>query len=159
MFTVTEYEGTREEQYALVVKQLKALIADETDRIANLANASALLAQFLKNINWVGFYVFDGKELVLGPFQGLPACVRIPIGKGVCGTAAKERRTIVVEDVHQFEGHIACDAASQSEIVVPIEIGGELFGVLDIDSPVKGRFDDVDRRGLEMFVETLVEFL
>jgi len=159
MFTVTEYKGTREEQYALVTKQLKALIADESDRIANLANASALLAQFLKNINWVGFYVFDGKELVLGPFQGLPACVRIPIGKGVCGTAAKERRTIVVEDVHQFEGHIACDAASQSEIVVPIEIDGELFGVLDIDSPVKGRFDDVDRRGLEMFVETLVEFL
>jgi L-methionine (R)-S-oxide reductase len=159
MFTVTEYKGTREEQYALVAKQLKALIADESDRIANLANASALLAQFLKNINWVGFYVFDGKELVLGPFQGLPACVRIPIGKGVCGTAAKERRTIVVEDVHQFEGHIACDAASQSEIVVPIEIDGELFGVLDIDSPVKGRFDDVDRRGLEMFVETLVEFL
>lgn len=137
MFHPTVYSGTREENYALVIEQLKALIAGEPSMIANLANAAALLHQFLPDINWVGFYLTDGDELVLGPFQGLPACVRIPFGKGVCGTAAAERRTIVVPDVHEFPGHIACDAASQSEIVVPLMKEGRVIGVLDIDSPVK----------------------
>ncbi|OQP06502.1 histidine kinase [Geobacillus sp. 46C-IIa] len=156
MFRPTAYSGTREENYALVIEQLKALIAGEPNMIANLANAAALLNQFLTDINWVGFYLAEGDELVLGPFQGLPACVRIPFGKGVCGTAAAERRTVVVPDVHQFPGHIACDAASQSEIVVPLIKEGRVIGVLDIDSPVKNRFDDTDRRYLEQFVGVLI---
>jgi len=156
MFHPTAYSGTREENYALVINQLKTLTAGEPNMVANLANAAALLNQFLTDINWVGFYLTDGDELVLGPFQGLPACVRIPFGKGVCGTAAAERRTVVVPDVHQFPGHIACDAASQSEIVVPLIKGGRVIGVLDIDSPVKNRFDDIDRRYLEQFAAALV---
>ncbi|MBB6282658.1 GAF domain-containing protein [Geobacillus subterraneus] len=156
MFHPTAYSGTREENYALVIEQLKALIAGEPNMIANLANAAALLNQFLTDINWVGFYLAEGDELVLGPFQGLPACVRIPFGKGVCGTAAAERRTVVVPDVHQFPGHIACDAASQSEIVVPLIKEGRVIGVLDIDSPVKNRFDDTDRRYLEQFAGVLI---
>ncbi|NNV06003.1 GAF domain-containing protein [Geobacillus sp. C56-T2] len=156
MFHRMAYNGTREENYTLVIEQLKALIAGEPNLIANLANAAALLNQFLEQINWVGFYLADGDELVLGPFQGLPACVRIPFGKGVCGTAAAERRTVVVPDVHQFPGHIACDAASQSEIVVPLIKDGRVVGVLDIDSPIKNRFDDVDRRYLEQFAAALV---
>lgn len=159
MFSVTKYSGTREEQYALVAKQLDALIKDEPSRIANLANASALLNQFLENVNWVGFYLNDGQELVLGPFQGLPACIRIPFGKGVCGTAYSNRQTVRVEDVNQFEGHIACDSASQSEVVVPIVVNGEAIGVLDIDSPTTNRFDEVDEKGLELFVETLVKHI
>jgi L-methionine (R)-S-oxide reductase len=151
-----QYNGTREENYELVIKQLKALIEGETNFIANLANAAALLNQFLDNINWVGFYITDGNELVLGPFQGLPACVRIPFGKGVCGTAAKNKKTEIVPDVHLFPGHIACDAASQSEIVVPMMKNGNVIGVLDIDSPIKNRFDEIDQQYLEKFVETLV---
>jgi L-methionine (R)-S-oxide reductase len=151
-----QYNGTREENYELVIKQLKALIEGETNFIANLANAAALLNQFLDNINWVGFYITDGNELVLGPFQGLPACVRIPFGKGVCGTAAKNKKTEIVPDVHLFPGHIACDAASQSEIVVPMIKNGNVIGVLDIDSPIKNRFDEIDQKYLEKFVETLV---
>lgn len=159
MFHAISYNGTREENYELVIKQLQALIDGETNFIANLANASALLNQFLENINWVGFYLAVGEELVLGPFQGLPACVRIPFGKGVCGTAAKNKKTELVPDVHLFPGHIACDAASQSEIVVPMIKNGNVIGVLDIDSPIKNRFDDIDRRYLEKFVETLVASL
>jgi L-methionine (R)-S-oxide reductase len=159
MFSVANYSGTLEEQYQTVAKQLKALIEDEPNRIANLANASALLAQFLKNINWVGFYLYDGKELVLGPFQGLPACIRIPLGKGVCGTAAENGQTILVEDVNAFPGHIACDAASQSEIVVPIKKEGALIGVLDIDSPTTHRFSEEDQKGLEKFIEVLNTYL
>ncbi|MGV3489566.1 MAG: GAF domain-containing protein [Tuberibacillus sp.] len=159
MFTVTKYSGTREEQYALVAKQLDALISGEPSTIANLANAAALLNQFLENINWVGFYLSDGKELVLGPFQGLPACIRIPFGKGVCGTAFAKGTTVRVEDVNQFEGHIACDANSQSEIVVPIAVDGKAIGVLDIDSPVTNRFDEIDQKGLELFVQTLAKHL
>jgi L-methionine (R)-S-oxide reductase len=151
-----QYNGTREENYELVIKQLKALIEGEANFIANLANAAALLNQFLDNINWVGFYIADGNELVLGPFQGLPACVRIPFGKGVCGTAAKNKKTELVPDVHLFPGHIACDAASQSEIVVPMIKNGNLIGVLDIDSPIKNRFDKIDQKYLEKFIETLV---
>jgi L-methionine (R)-S-oxide reductase len=159
MFHVMNYNGTREENYELVIKQLKALIEGETNLIANLANASALLNQFLEQINWVGFYLTEGNELVLGPFQGLPACVRIPFGKGVCGSAAKNKKTELVPDVNLFPGHIACDAASQSEIVVPMIKNGEVIGVLDIDSPIKNRFDEVDQHYLEKFVETLVASL
>jgi GAF domain-containing protein len=136
--------------------QLDALLAGESNRIANLANASALLNQFLEDVNWVGFYLLENEELILGPFQGLPACTRIPLGRGVCGTAAIRMETVRVEDVHQFLGHIACDAASRSEIVVPMIHSGQLVGVLDIDSPTPGRFDAVDQACLERFVEVLL---
>jgi L-methionine (R)-S-oxide reductase len=159
VFHVENYRGNKEDNYELVKKQLKALVEDEKNQIANLSNASALLNQFLDRINWVGFYLMDEKELVLGPFQGLPACVRIPVGRGVCGTAVQRRETILVEDVHQFPGHIACDAASQSEIVVPLIKNGEVIGVLDIDSPEKARFDEVDKQKLEEFVEVLMPYI
>lgn len=156
MFENIAYSGTREEQYKTALSQLKSLIADEPDRVANLANASALLKQCLNDTNWAGFYLYDGKELVLGPFQGLPACIRIPLGKGVCGTSASERRTLRIADVHEFPGHIACDAASNSEIVVPLVKDDTLIGVLDIDSPLKERFDAEDQAFLEEFAEILV---
>lgn len=155
MFQNTAYTGTRHEQQNQVLDQLKALIHGENNAVANLANASALLNHFLKDINWVGFYIYDGAELVLGPFQGLPACIRIPLKRGVCGTAASELKTCLVEDVHAFPGHIACDAATNSEIVVPVKKDGRLYGVLDIDSPLKGRFDEEDRLFLEKFVSIL----
>jgi L-methionine (R)-S-oxide reductase len=117
------------------------------------------LNQFLEQINWVGFYLTENDELVLGPFQGLPACVRIPFGKGVCGTAAKNKKTIIVPDVHLFPGHIACDAASQSEIVVPMVKDGNVIGVLDIDSPIKNRFDETDQKYLEKFVDVIIATL
>ncbi|AVK83886.1 GAF domain-containing protein [Lysinibacillus sp. B2A1] len=156
MFTKIRYDGPIAEQYHSLTKQLDALLTGETDYIANLSNASALLNQFLTNINWVGFYILQGEELVLGPFQGLPACVRIPTGRGVCGTAVAQKETIVVKDVHEFPGHIACDAASQSEIVIPLIKNGEVIGVLDIDSPVVNRFSQEDQDGLELFVNTLL---
>jgi L-methionine (R)-S-oxide reductase len=160
MFNVEMYSGSREENYNLVKKQLHALIHDETNQMANLSNASALLNQFLDRINWVGFYLMDiNQQLVLGPFQGLPACVRIPVGKGVCGTSALKKETVVVADVHQFPGHIACDAASQSEIVIPLIKDEQLIGVLDIDSPEKDRFDDLDKQKLEEFVAILVKHI
>ncbi|MGF7048469.1 GAF domain-containing protein [Paenibacillus sp. DS2015] len=155
MFQAIPYEGDRGYQFLAVLDQLKSLIHDEPSSIANLANASSLLNLFMKDTNWVGFYLFDGKELVLGPFQGLPACIRIPLGRGVCGTAAAERRTLVIDDVHAFPGHIACDAASNSEVVVPIIKNSELYGVLDIDSPLNNRFDDEERQFLEQFVDIL----
>jgi L-methionine (R)-S-oxide reductase len=123
-----------------------------------LANASASLKQHLPDVNWAGFYLMRNNELVLGPFQGLPACVRIATGKGVCGTAASERRSIVVKDVDQFPGHIACDSASRSEVVIPMIVGERILGVLDIDSPSLDRFDDDDRIGLELVVATLLKF-
>jgi L-methionine (R)-S-oxide reductase len=160
MFNVEMYKGSRQENYELVKKQLTALLDGEKNQIANLSNASALLNQFLDRINWVGFYLMDeNNELVLGPFQGLPACVRIPLGKGVCGTSAKTRETIRVEDVHQFPGHIACDAASNSEIVIPLIKDGNLLGVLDIDSPEKNRFDELDQDQLEELTAILVNYL
>jgi L-methionine (R)-S-oxide reductase len=159
MFSVETYNGSKEEQFPLAIKQLKALLDGEDDRIANLSNASAFLNQFLENINWVGFYLVKDEQLVLGPFQGLPACVRIPLGKGVCGTAAANKRTERVADVHQFPGHIACDAASNSEIVVPLIKDNILIGVLDIDSPIKNRFDEMDEAFLEEFVEILVKYI
>ena len=141
--------------YKLLCAQLKALTEDVPYPTANLANASALLWQHLENINWAGFYIMEQGALVLGPFQGKPACIRIPVGKGVCGTAAAEDRTQLVADVHQFPGHIACDGASNSEIVVPIHKDGQVWGVLDIDSPLFGRFTPEDREGLEDFVKAL----
>ncbi|WP_102347515.1 GAF domain-containing protein [Bacillus sp. Marseille-P3661] len=160
MFETKQYSGSKEKNYELVIKQLQALLEGEQNQIANLANASALLNQFLQETNWVGFYLVENNnELVLGPFQGLPACVRIPFGKGVCGTAAQELKTQRVADVHAFPGHIACDAASQSEIVIPIIKDGNLLGVLDIDSPIKNRFDEIDEKYLEQFVNTLSEYL
>lgn len=155
MFHASEYSGSRDERQNAVLSQLQALIAGESSQVANMANAAALLNFYLDDINWVGFYLFDGKELVLGPFQGLPACIRIPLGKGVCGTSAQRRETLRIEDVHAFPGHIACDAASNSEIVVPVVKEGQLLGVLDIDSPSKGRFDEKDQAFLERFVAAL----
>lgn len=153
------YQGKKEKNYELVQKQLSALIEDETNRIANLSNAAALLNQFLDEINWVGFYLYEEGQLILGPFQGLPACVRIPMGKGVCGTSAATEKTLRIEDVHQFPGHIACDAASRSEIVIPLMKDGKLIGVLDIDSPVTDRFDEIDQQGLEKFADILSRHL
>jgi len=146
----------RDELYRDLVRSLESLLGGEPDALANLANASGLLAGALDRINWCGFYLLRGEELVLGPFQGKPACVRISLGQGVCGTAAARRETILVADVESFPGHIACDPASRSEIVVPILEGSELHGLLDIDAPEKNRFDEKDRAGLERFVQTLV---
>lgn len=159
MFQTTNYTGTKTKNYQLMIKQLRALLEGESSQIANLSNASALLNQFLDRVNWVGFYLTEKEELVLGPFQGLPACVRIPFGKGVCGTAASERKTQRIADVHAFPGHIACDAASQSEIVIPLIKAGTFIGILDIDSPEKDRFDEIDEQMLEEFAATLVEYL
>ena len=144
--------------YAELVDQARSLLADETDRIANAANFSALVFHSLPDLNWAGFYFFDGEELVVGPFQGKPACVRIALGRGVCGTAARTRDTQVVRDVHDFPGHIACDAASQSEVVVPLVASdGSLIGVWDVDSPSVARFDDADRAGMEALCAVFIE--
>lgn len=159
MFNQVSYTEDRVKDYELLIKQIHALSEDENDQIALLSNASSLLNQFLNEINWVGFYLWKEEQLILGPFQGLPACVRIQYGKGVCGTAIKERKTQRVEDVHAFPGHIACDAASQSEIVVPIIIDDVIYGVLDIDSPIKNRFDETDQIYLEKFIEALKQYL
>ena len=141
--------------YQTLNTQLSTLIHGVPHRIANLANASALLYHTLDNLNWAGFYLLENDTLVLGPFQGKPACIEIPVGRGVCGAAVAEGRTQLVRDVHQFPGHIACDSASNSEIVVPIRAGGKFVGVLDIDSPNIGRFTEEDRAGLEAFVKVL----
>lgn len=141
--------------YDLLQKQLSSLIEDETNLIAILCNASALINDNMDKINWVGFYLIEENELILGPFQGHPACVHIQIGKGVCGTAVSTNETQVVKDVHQFPGHIACDANSNSEIVVPIHKDGKIIGVLDIDAPIKNRFNDQDRIGLEKIVSII----
>ena len=143
--------------YAELSDALRALTRGEADWIANLANASALLYHSLPDLNWAGFYLLKNDELVVGPFQGKPACVRIALGRGVCGTAAANRETIIVPNVHEFADHIACDSASNSEIVVPMIQRGALLGVLDVDSPNLGRFDDEDRAGLELFVRVLLE--
>lgn len=138
-------------------RELEALLGEERNMIANLANASALLFNSLPDLNWSGFYLISGDQLILGPFQGKPACVRIPVGKGVCGTAFRDRKTYVVPDVHEFPGHIACDEASQSEMVIPIMVEGEPVGVMDLDSPIKSRFDEIDQKYLEEFVKILIE--
>jgi GAF domain-containing protein len=145
--------------YAELARDLRALLAGERDLIANAANTAALIWEALPDLNWSGFYLYKSGELVLGPFQGKPACVRIAIGKGVCGTAAQRRETVLVEDVHAFPGHIACDSASNSEVVVPLLRGGELLGVLDLDSPTHARFTARDARGIETLAGIFVESL
>jgi L-methionine (R)-S-oxide reductase len=156
-YTAAAYEfRDKPADYARLAEELRALLANESDRIANAANTAALIFAVLPDINWAGFYFLRGGELVLGPFQGKPACVRIALGQGVCGAAAVQRRTMVVVDVQKFPGHIACDPASRSEIVVPLVNSGTLLGVLDIDSPVAGRFDEADARGLEAVARAFV---
>ena len=159
MFSATSLSGDKPQQYAQLAGQARALLQGERDRIANAANLSALVYHALPQLNWVGFYFHDGVELVVGPFQGLPACVRIPLDKGVCGAAASSRRTQRVDDVDAFPGHIACDAASRSELVVPLVRGDELIGVFDLDSPEPGRFDVQDQEGLEAIARIYVESL
>ncbi|MCL6713378.1 GAF domain-containing protein [Pseudomonas sp. R2.Fl] len=158
-FTSQILTGSKPEQYAQLAAQARALLSGESDRIANAANLSALVYHALPDLNWAGFYFHDGTELVVGPFQGLPACVRIALDKGVCGAAARTRQTQRVEDVEAFPGHIACDSASRSELVVPLVKNDRLIGVLDLDSPRLARFDEEDQRGLEevaaIYVETL----
>ena len=141
--------------YALLSEQLRALTQGVPHFVANLANASALLWHSMEDLNWAGFYLLEGETLVLGPFQGKPACIEIPVGKGVCGSAVMEDRTLVVPDVHAFPGHIACDGASNSEIVIPLRKNGKTVGVLDIDSPIFGRFTETDRIGLEKIAEII----
>lgn len=153
----SEAHGGKAELYELLAQQAVALFGTERDRIANAANLAALLFEVLPDLNWAGFYFYDGRELVLGPFQGKPACIRIAIGSGVCGAAAQRRHSLLVPDVHAFDGHIACDAASKSEIVVPLLQGARLLGVLDLDSPVPGRFDEDDRSGLERLAAIWVQ--
>jgi L-methionine (R)-S-oxide reductase len=158
MFTLSSIEGDKPQVYAGLVEQARGLLTGEHDRIANAANFAALVYHGLPELNWAGFYLSQGEVLVVGPFQGLPACVRIPFGKGVCGTAAVTRATQVVPDVDAFPGHIACDAASRSEIVVPlIDRHGALIGVFDVDSPTPGRFDEDDRHGMEALCAVFME--
>ena len=145
--------------YEDLCARLSALTEGVPYRIANLANASALLYDVLPELNWAGFYLMEGGLLVLGPFQGKPACIEIPVGKGVCGTAVQEGKTQLVPDVHRFPGHIACDGASNSEIVVPLRVRGEIVGVLDLDSPRLSRFTEADRGGLERFAAILEDML
>lgn len=149
----------KQEFYSELAKMLQSLLEIERDWLANTANFSALLFSQLPEINWAGFYLLKADELVLGAFQGNPACVRIALGRGVCGTAAQKRKILVVPDVDNFVGHIACDSASRSEIVLPIILpNGELWGVLDIDSPIKERFDEADRNGIENLLKILIDF-
>jgi L-methionine (R)-S-oxide reductase len=150
---------TKAALYDELARELDALLEGEPDRVATAANAAAAIYHALPELNWAGFYFLRGEELVLGPFQGRPACVRIPLGKGVCGTAAAQRRSVLVPDVVAFPGHIACDTASRSELVVPLMVGDALLGVLDLDSPVLGRFDEVDRAGCERLAGVVVRHL
>lgn len=158
MFTAAALQSdSKSGQYAELASQARGLLHGERDRIANAANFAALVWHALPDINWCGFYFFDGKELVVGPFQGQPACVRIALGKGVCGTAASTRETQLVEDVNAFDGHIACDSASRSEVVVPLYDGERLIGVWDVDSPRVARFDADDRAGMEALCAIFLE--
>jgi GAF domain-containing protein len=159
MFQTGTLEGSKPEQYAQLLEQARGLMHGERDRTANAANLSALVFHALPDLNWVGFYFFDGTELVVGPFQGHPACVRIAIGRGVCGTAAATRQTQRVPDVDAFPGHIPCDSASRSELVVPLFQGEHLVGVFDLDSPRLDRFDEDDQRGLEAIAQAFIDSL
>ena len=160
MFQSAALAGSKPEQYAELATQARGLLSGERDRVANAANLSALVYHALPQLNWVGFYFWDGRELVVGPFQGQPACVRIALGKGVCGTAAATRQTQRVADVDAFPGHIPCDSASRSELVVPLfGEGGALLGVFDLDSPVPDRFDAQDQQGLEQIAALFLESL
>jgi L-methionine (R)-S-oxide reductase len=147
----------RSVDYESLRDQLEALLHDETDALANSANFVGLVYNALPDINWLGIYVMRDEELVLGPYQGNPACVRIPIGQGVCGAAARDRKTMRVADVHEFDGHIVCDPASRSEVVVPLVAGGRLLGVLDIDSPLPARFSEQDQRGVESLCDVFIK--
>ena len=158
-FSTQTLTGSKPEQYAQLAEQARALVHGEPDRNANAANLAALVYHTLPDLNWVGFYFHDGKELVVGPFQGLPACVRIALNRGVCGAAATTRQTQRVADVEAFPGHIACDAASRSELVVPLVNDGQLVGVFDLDSPRLDRFDAHDQDGLETIARIFVESL
>lgn len=159
MHTLQGLSADKAAAYAELERNLDALLAGEPNRISGAANMASLLYWSLPDLNWAGFYLLDdgSGDLLVGPFQGKPACVRIPVGKGVCGTSAARRETVLVPDVHQFPGHIACDAASNSEVVVPIVADGRLLGVLDLDSPVTGRFDEADARGLEALVRVYLK--
>ena len=161
MFTLNHDISRKDKSmfYKDLANSLQVLIGKEKNSIANMANMASLLYFTLPDINWSGFYLFDGDELVLGPFHGKPACIRIPLGKGVCGTSAEKRATVIVKNVHEFPGHIACDADSKSEIVLPIIVADTLFGVLDIDSPTFERFDHEDKLGLEELIRILVNSL
>jgi L-methionine (R)-S-oxide reductase len=159
MFTSSALEGSKPQQYAELAQQARALLHGEPDRTANAANLSALVYHALPHLNWVGFYFYDGTELVVGPFQGQPACVRIALGKGVCGTAAVSKRTQRIADVDTFPGHIPCDSASRSELVVPLFKNDELVGVFDLDSPQLDRFDAEDQQGLEEIAKIFLEAL
>jgi GAF domain-containing protein len=152
----SESAGTQAALHSELIQQARALLQGERDLTANAANLAALIFHTLPDLNWAGFYWMKAGELVLGPFQGKPACVRIALGKGVCGTAARERRTVIVPDVHEFPGHIACDSASRSELVVPVIHHGTLIGVLDLDSPLLRRFDESDARALEQVVDVFL---
>lgn len=151
--------NTKDQFYNYLNLKLTGLICEEKDWLANLSNASALMWLLMDEINWVGFYLYKNDELVLGPFQGKPACTHIEMGKGVCGTAVEKRETQLVKDVHDFPGHIACDIQSNSEIVVPIIIDNKIIGVLDIDSPIVERFDEVDKKHIEKFVNLLIKYI
>ncbi|PZO08211.1 MAG: diguanylate cyclase [Lysobacteraceae bacterium] len=159
MFQANNLSGDKTEQYAQLLEQARGLMHGERDRTANAANLSSLVFHALPGLNWVGFYFFDGTELVVGPFQGHPACVRIALGRGVCGTAAVTRQTQRIADVDAFPGHIPCDSASRSELVVPLYRGDELLGVFDLDSPALDRFDADDQRGLEAMASAFIESL
>ncbi|MDP1696887.1 MAG: GAF domain-containing protein [Xanthomonadaceae bacterium] len=159
MFTSSTLSGSKPEQYAQLLAQARALMHGERDRIANAANLSALIYHSLAEVNWAGFYFFDGKELVVGPFQGLPACIRIPLGKGVCGAAASSGHSQCIDDVDAFPGHIPCDSASRSELVVPLFDGSTLIGVLDLDSPSLARFDAEDQAGMEAIAQAWLDAL
>jgi GAF domain-containing protein len=152
MMQAYQFSNHLEDHYKLMVQTVKAFLTDEPNVIANLSNTSAIINEYVKDINWVGFYLMENGELVLGPFQGKPACIRIPVGRGVCGTSVLKKETLIVEDVHQFPGHIACDAASNSEIVIPIMKAGVVFAVLDIDSPEFNRFSNLEKKYLEEVV-------
>ena len=156
MFAIESVSGSKAEIYEELQRQVRGLLTGERDLIANAANVASLIWHLVPDLNWAGFYFVKGGELVLGPFQGKPACVRIAVGKGVCGTAVARRETVLVEDVHVFPGHIACDSASNSELVVPLIKGGKVFGVLDLDSPKFSRFDAEDRRAFEALVAAFV---
>ncbi|GMQ62681.1 GAF domain-containing protein [Vallitalea maricola] len=158
MFQIDDFSfNTKKEFYDNIICNAKGLMYEERDKIANLANISALLFYTMEKINWAGFYLYKNDELVLGPFQGKPACIRIKIGKGVCGTAAKLRETQIVPDVHQFEGHIPCDGDTNSEIVIPIVVDNKLIGVLDIDSPITNRFDVTDSEYLNKLASLITD--
>lgn len=150
---------TKDKFYNYLNMKLTGLICEEKDWLANLSNASALMWMLMEEINWIGFYLYKNGELVLGPFQGKPACTHIEIGKGVCGTAVETKSTQLVKDVHEFPGHIACDSQSNSEIVVPIIIDDRIIGVLDIDSPIINRFDEIDKKHIEKFVSLLIKYI